>query len=192
LIPTWRGGNGGSSVRRSPVFREGRAGSGPCSQGVPRPMRGVLHRSLCDLHERLCHRRGLCLRGDDEAHGEASGLRLGISRQSLEGEFSELRSSPGYPHRRGKMLGKPAEHPIMNPTPNDPTGRRGGHQSPAPWAATPRRCATPFTPSTRRDFPGRCGEAPSVRTRFTGLSIPSRPRLCGSCFTKTPGSSENR
>src|SRR5215204_3678483 len=29
-------------------------------------------------------------------------------------------------------------------------------------------------------------------TVHTGPSIPSRPRLCGSCFTKTPGSSGNR
>ncbi len=36
------------------------------------------------LREAMCHRGGLCLRGDDTADGEAVGSCVGVSRQSLE------------------------------------------------------------------------------------------------------------
>jgi len=36
------------------------------------------------LREVMRHRRILCLRGDDAAHGEAFGQCVGVSRQSLE------------------------------------------------------------------------------------------------------------
>ncbi len=48
---------------------------------------------------------------------------------------------------------------------------------------------TPSTPSTRRVSRKRFGQARSVRIPFTGLSIPSKARLCASCFTRTPASS---
>src|SRR5215212_12064674 len=92
-------------------------------------------------------------------------------RNTLE---AGLRSSDAFTLRRSARSSSPA------------IGARMLTRSPTLWAAIPRPPATPFTPSTRKDSPGRCGEAPSVRISFTGLSIPSRPRLCGSCFTKTP------
>src|SRR5829696_3950755 len=42
------------------------------------------------LRKAVCHRRGIRLRGDDAAYGEEVGPCVGISRQSLEGEFSEV------------------------------------------------------------------------------------------------------
>src|SRR5215207_4541045 len=48
---------------------------------------------------------------------------------------------------------------------------------------------TPSMPSIRKGLLGHSGKDRAGRTRFTGLSRdPSRLRLCGSCFTKTPGS----
>jgi hypothetical protein len=37
------------------------------------------------------YRGGVCLRSDEEAYGEAFGPCVGVSRQSLEGIFSEVR-----------------------------------------------------------------------------------------------------
>jgi hypothetical protein len=45
---------------------------------LPQPAHGQ------GLREAVRHRRGLHLRGDDEAHGEATGPCVGVSRQSLE------------------------------------------------------------------------------------------------------------
>jgi hypothetical protein len=43
------------------------------------------------LREIMRNRGGICLCGDGEAHGEEVGPRVGVSRQSLEGLFCELR-----------------------------------------------------------------------------------------------------
>jgi hypothetical protein len=43
------------------------------------------------LREAMRHRGGIRLRGDDAAHGEKVGSCVGVSRQSLEEEFSEVR-----------------------------------------------------------------------------------------------------
>ena len=46
------------------------------------------------LREVVRHRRGIRLRGDDAAYAEAVGTCVGVSRQSLEQEFSEVRAAP--------------------------------------------------------------------------------------------------
>jgi hypothetical protein len=48
------------------------------------------------------NRRGIRLRGDDAPDGEAVGPCVGVSRQSLEQEFSEVRNgqaTPKQPHK---------------------------------------------------------------------------------------------
>ncbi len=49
--------------------------------------------------------------------------------------------------------------------------------------------ATPSTPSPRRASQKRFSQARSIRTPSIGLLIPNkRPRPCGSCCTRVPGS----
>src|SRR5829696_9437260 len=59
------------------------------------------------LREIVRNRGGLCLRGDDAADGEAIGPCVRLSRQSLEGVFSEVRSQkwpPGIFTHCAKMI----------------------------------------------------------------------------------------
>jgi putative transposase len=60
---------------------------------VERTFAWISHkRRMAKDYERLCATgAGLRLRRDDEAHGEAFGPCVGVSRQSLEGKFSEVR-----------------------------------------------------------------------------------------------------
>src|SRR5215204_2016267 len=59
------------------------------------------------------------------------------------------------------------------------------------WAVILKRRATSSTLSTRRGFPRRFSQVRSIRILCTGLSILSRPRLCGRCFIKTLAHSAN-
>jgi hypothetical protein len=71
------------------------------------------------------------------------------------------------------------------------TGAKTPTRSLTSWAAIHKRHATPSMPSTRRGSLKHFGQVRSIRIRFTRLSILSKLRLCGSCFTKTLASSAN-
>jgi hypothetical protein len=79
------------------------------------------------------NRRGICLRGDDAAHGEAVGSCVGVSRQSQKEHFSDVRiQEAAYPRSdRGTGPRQSALEGLL--------GERGTMETPT---LNKRRCAT--------------------------------------------------
>jgi hypothetical protein len=72
---------------------------------VERTFAWVSHnRRMTKDYERLSATgEAFCLRGDDASYGEEVGRCVGLSRQSLEGAFSEVRNYSGERRPTGKM-----------------------------------------------------------------------------------------
>jgi hypothetical protein len=76
------------------------------------------------------HRGGLRLRGDDAAYGEAVGPCIGVSRQSLEGEFYDVGPAHALSGAGGEIpaSGRPARR--FNPAPLIRSILEGGDEFP--------------------------------------------------------------